>query len=98
MEKKLTKVLTDKGIFETELSIKEAQKAVKRANERNELLALPLNGTAANLNIDGEMCPVVNDKITYLDLNEIAVVWYAENTYRLPKVEIVDWDLEDVEV
>jgi len=83
MEKTLLKVLTDQWIFETDLTLEEAKKAVFSAKvSEDKLLALPLNWATALLNIDGENHPVINDKTTFLDLNEIKVVWYVENTYK----------------
>ena len=90
MQKEITKVLTNEGIFETELSLQEAQDAVAESIESGKLLALPLNGTAAHLNIDGEMCPVVNNKTTYLDLSELKILGYAQNTYTIPENKDLD--------
>jgi len=81
MQKTLLKVLTDQWIFETDLSLEEAKEAVLKAQNTGMLLALPLNGATALLNIDGENHPVINNKTTFLDLSEIKVVGYAHNTY-----------------
>lgn len=81
MEKTLLKVLTNQWIFETDLTLEETKEAVLQSKNTGMLLALPLNGVAAYINVDWENKPVTNNKTTFLDLNEIVVVGYANNTY-----------------
>ena len=90
MQKTLIKVLTSNGIFETDLTLKEAKDAVALAKTKNEMLALPLNWATAYLNIDGENCPVINDKTTLLDLSELKILGYSENTYKTIEKEDED--------
>lgn len=84
--KKLTILTTSIGNVETDLSVDEAFAEVKAAIEEWRLARFTSVRGMATVNIDGEHTSVHNDRIRYLNLEEVKVFGYDDNTYS-PIVE-----------
>lgn len=78
---RLTIIDSSIGKIETSLTVEEAVIEVERAKKENDLAKFPTLRGTATINIDWTHTTVLNDRTRFIDLSEVRVFGYDDNTY-----------------